>query len=102
MPNSQLVRPDGRPDRITYGWRMPMWDPAGARLETWLPYVHEHLRALHGSIYETVWMSDHLVPGAPWAPPEWDTLECITTLTHFASLYPGYRYGQIVLGNSFR
>jgi alkanesulfonate monooxygenase SsuD/methylene tetrahydromethanopterin reductase-like flavin-dependent oxidoreductase (luciferase family) len=71
-------------------------------METWLPYVHEHLRALQGSIYETVWMSDHLVPGAPWAPPAWDTLECITTLTHFASLYPRYRYGQIVLGNSFR
>ena len=73
---------------------MPMWDPAGARLETWLPYVHDHLRALEGSIYETVWMSDHLVPGATWAPPDWDTLECLTALVHFASLYPGYRYGR--------
>jgi alkanesulfonate monooxygenase SsuD/methylene tetrahydromethanopterin reductase-like flavin-dependent oxidoreductase (luciferase family) len=47
-------------------------------------------------------MSDHLVPGATWAPPEWDTLECITALIHFATLHPRYRYGQIVLGNSFR
>jgi alkanesulfonate monooxygenase SsuD/methylene tetrahydromethanopterin reductase-like flavin-dependent oxidoreductase (luciferase family) len=47
-------------------------------------------------------MSDHLVPGATWAPPEWDTLECVTALIHFASRYPEYRYGQIVLGNSFR
>jgi alkanesulfonate monooxygenase SsuD/methylene tetrahydromethanopterin reductase-like flavin-dependent oxidoreductase (luciferase family) len=92
----------GRRSAISYGWRMPMWDPAGARLETWLPHIHEHLRALDGSIYETVWMSDHLVPGARWAPPHWDTLECITALVHFASLYPGYRYGQIVLGNSYR
>ena len=92
----------GRPARVSFGWRMPMWDPAGARLETWLPHVHEHLRALEGSIYETVWMSDHLVPGANWAPPAWDTLECITALVHFASLYPRYRYGQIVLGNSYR
>src|SRR5215472_1810774 len=81
---------------------MPMWDPAGAPLETWLPHVHEHLRALDRSVYETVWMSDHLVPGANWAPPHWDTLECVTALIHFATLYPRYRYGQIVLGNSFR
>lgn len=100
---SQHVAPaKGRPNRITYGWRMPMWDPAGERLQTWLPHVHEHLQALQGSIYESVWMSDHLVPGTTWAPPEWDTLECITALIHFATLYPRYRYGQIVLGNSFR
>jgi alkanesulfonate monooxygenase SsuD/methylene tetrahydromethanopterin reductase-like flavin-dependent oxidoreductase (luciferase family) len=81
---------------------MPMWDPGGAKLATWLPGIHEHLRALQHSIYQSVWMSDHLVPGTLWAPPEWDTLECITSLVHFASLYPEYRYGQIVLGNSYR
>jgi alkanesulfonate monooxygenase SsuD/methylene tetrahydromethanopterin reductase-like flavin-dependent oxidoreductase (luciferase family) len=99
---TQETRPRGRPDQITYGWRMPMWDPGGAKLSTWLPHIHEHLRALQGSIYQSVWMSDHLVPGTLWAPPEWDTLECITSLVHFASLYPDYRYGQIVLGNSYR
>ncbi|MGH2457521.1 MAG: hypothetical protein ACRDIY_01475, partial [Chloroflexota bacterium] len=92
----------GRPDQVTFGWRMPMWDPAGAKLGTWLPSIHEHLSALKGGIFQTVWMSDHLVPGADWAPADWDTLECGTALIHFASLYPGYRYGQIVLGNSFR
>jgi alkanesulfonate monooxygenase SsuD/methylene tetrahydromethanopterin reductase-like flavin-dependent oxidoreductase (luciferase family) len=92
----------GRPDQVTYGWRMPMWDPGGAKLGSWLPHVHEHLEALRESIFETVWMSDHLVPGANWAPPEWDTLECVTALIHFATLYPRYRYGQIVLGNSYR
>lgn len=97
-----MANPRGRPGRVTYGWRMPMWDPAGEKLQAWLPHVHDHLRALQGSLYESVWMSDHLVPGTTWAPPEWDTLECITALTHFASLYPRYRYGQIVLGNSFR
>jgi alkanesulfonate monooxygenase SsuD/methylene tetrahydromethanopterin reductase-like flavin-dependent oxidoreductase (luciferase family) len=92
----------GRPDRVTYGWRMPMWDPAGAKLRTWLPAVRENLDAFKGTPLETVWMSDHLVPGALWAPPEWDTLECMTALIHVATLYPGFRYGQIVLGNSFR
>jgi alkanesulfonate monooxygenase SsuD/methylene tetrahydromethanopterin reductase-like flavin-dependent oxidoreductase (luciferase family) len=94
--------PKGRPNQITYGWRMPMWDPAGRKLEAWLPDVRAHLDALRGSIFQSVWMSDHLVPGSTWAPPQWDTLECVTTLIHFATLYPNYRYGQIVLGNSFR
>jgi alkanesulfonate monooxygenase SsuD/methylene tetrahydromethanopterin reductase-like flavin-dependent oxidoreductase (luciferase family) len=97
-----MANAKGRPNQVTYGWRMPMWDPAGAKLGTWLPHVQEHLAALKDSIYQTVWMSDHLVPGTTWAPPEWDTLECVTALIHFASLYPSYRYGQIVLGNSFR
>ncbi len=76
--------------------------PGRARLGSWLPAVNEHLAALEGSIYGTVWMSDHLVPGSNWAPPQWDTLECVTALIHFASLFPNYRYGQIVLGNSYR
>lgn len=79
-----------------------MWDPAGAKLDSWLPAVREHLDALRDSVYQTVWMSDHLVPGSNWAPPQWDTLECVTALIHFATLYPNYRYGQIVLGNSYR
>ena len=87
---------------VTFGWRMPMWDPGGAKLETWLPGVREHLERLPTSVYQTVWLSDHLVPGAGWAPPEWDTLECVTALIHFATAYPRYRYGQIVLGNSYR
>ena len=87
---------------VTYGWRMPMWDPAGAPLGDWLPDVRRHLEALPREVFETVWMSDHLVPGTTWAPPEWDTLECVTALMHFATAHPEYRYGQIVLGNSFR
>jgi alkanesulfonate monooxygenase SsuD/methylene tetrahydromethanopterin reductase-like flavin-dependent oxidoreductase (luciferase family) len=87
---------------VTFGWRMPMWDPGGAKLPGWLPAVREHLDRLPTSVYQTVWLSDHLVPGAGWAPPEWDTLECVTATIHFATAYPQYRYGQIVLGNSYR
>ena len=87
---------------VTYGWRMPMWDPGGAKLPAWLPAVRAHLDRLPTDVFQTVWLSDHLVPGAGWAPPEWDTLECVTATIHFATAYPQYRYGQIVLGNSYR
>jgi alkanesulfonate monooxygenase SsuD/methylene tetrahydromethanopterin reductase-like flavin-dependent oxidoreductase (luciferase family) len=89
-------------DEITFGWRMPMWDPAGAPLAAWLPGIRDHLDALPRETFQTVWMSDHFVPGTTWAPPEWDTLECLTALIHFATAYPDFRYGQIVLGNSYR
>ena len=75
---------------------------AGAPLAAWLPDVRRHLDALPQGTFRTVWLSDHLVPGTAWAPPQWDTLECLTALLHFATAYPGYRYGQIVLGNSYR
>jgi alkanesulfonate monooxygenase SsuD/methylene tetrahydromethanopterin reductase-like flavin-dependent oxidoreductase (luciferase family) len=91
-----------RQEHVTFGWRMPMWDPAGTKLDAWIPAVRQHLAELPRDVFQTVWMSDHLVPGTGWAPPEWDTLECVTALIHFASLHPEYRYGQIVLGNSYR
>ncbi|HLH73882.1 MAG TPA: hypothetical protein VKX96_11420, partial [Chloroflexota bacterium] len=97
-----MSNPRGRPNQITFGWRIPMWDPAGAKLETWLPHVHEHMAALQNSVFQTVWLSDHLIPGSTWANPSWDQLECMTTMIHFATLFPRYRYGQIVIGNSFR
>jgi alkanesulfonate monooxygenase SsuD/methylene tetrahydromethanopterin reductase-like flavin-dependent oxidoreductase (luciferase family) len=87
---------------ITFGWRMPMWDPAGAPLGDWLPDVRRNLDALPADTFRTIWLSDHFVPGTTWAPPHWDTLECMTALIHFATAYPRYRYGQIVLGNSYR
>jgi alkanesulfonate monooxygenase SsuD/methylene tetrahydromethanopterin reductase-like flavin-dependent oxidoreductase (luciferase family) len=64
--------------------------------------VRHHLDELPRDVFESVWLSDHLVPGQVTAPPEWDTLECMTATIHFATAYPQYRYGQIVLGNSFR
>jgi alkanesulfonate monooxygenase SsuD/methylene tetrahydromethanopterin reductase-like flavin-dependent oxidoreductase (luciferase family) len=78
-----------------------MWDPAGAPAHTWLPGVHANLAALRGS-FDSVWLSDHFVPGAGWMPPQTDALECWTATAAFATAYPEYDFGQIVLGNSYR
>jgi alkanesulfonate monooxygenase SsuD/methylene tetrahydromethanopterin reductase-like flavin-dependent oxidoreductase (luciferase family) len=78
-----------------------MWDPDGARAHTWLPAVHENLATLSGK-FDSVWLSDHFVPGAGWKSPETDTLECWTATAAFAMAYPAFRYGQIVMGNSYR
>ncbi len=78
-----------------------MWDPDGAPLAIWLPGVHATLDALRGT-YESVWLSDHLVPGAGWKSPDTDTLECWTATAAMAMAYPDYLFGQIVMGNSYR
>ena len=98
---STMAPGSGRSAPLKFGWRVPMWDPDLAPAAAWLPAVRANLDTLRG-LYDSIWLSDHLVPGTPWMPPEPDTLECWTAVTHFATAYPEYQVGQIVLGNSYR
>ena len=95
------VRGSGRDAPLRFGWRMPMWDPAGAPATSWLPAARANLAALRGK-YDSVWLSDHFVPGTNWMPPEPDTLECWTATVHFSAVFPEYQYGQVVMGNNYR
>jgi alkanesulfonate monooxygenase SsuD/methylene tetrahydromethanopterin reductase-like flavin-dependent oxidoreductase (luciferase family) len=95
------VRGSGRDAPLRFGWRMPMWDPDGKPATSWLPAVRGNLAALRGK-YDSVWLSDHFVPGTRWMPPEPDTLECWTATVHFSAAFPEYQYGQIVMGNNYR
>ena len=98
---SRMKPGSGRSVPVTFGWRMPMWDPDGAPVGSWLPAVHENLDALAGRL-DRVWLSDHFVPGAGWKSPDADTLECWTTTAALSLRHPSYRFGQIVMGNSYR
>lgn len=91
----------GRNAPVEFGWRMPMWDPDKAPATTWMPHVHATLGAIEGH-YESVWLSDHLVPGAGWMSPEPDTLECWAATCYLAGQHRSFKYGQIVMGNSYR
>ncbi len=86
---------------VTYGWRLPMWphdDTPAFVLQT---QIEHHLRQLSG-LCSTVWLSDHFVPGNGWRGAPTDTLEAWSALCHFAAAFPAYRYGHIVLANSYR
>jgi alkanesulfonate monooxygenase SsuD/methylene tetrahydromethanopterin reductase-like flavin-dependent oxidoreductase (luciferase family) len=91
----------GRSAPVRFGWRMPMWDPDGAPATAWLPDVRANLEALRGK-YDSVWLSDHFIPGTRWMPYQPDTLECWTGTAFWAGAFPDFQYGQIVMGNSFR
>ena len=78
------VRGSGRDAPLRFGWRMPMWNPAGAPATSWLPAVRGNLAALRSKC-DSDWLSDHFVPGTRWMPSEPDTLECWTATVHFSA-----------------
>jgi alkanesulfonate monooxygenase SsuD/methylene tetrahydromethanopterin reductase-like flavin-dependent oxidoreductase (luciferase family) len=86
---------------LTFGWRMATFSTDGSPGTQLRDDVAEHLRRLDGHL-DTVWVQDHLMPEHPWTRPEWDSFECWSTLTHWAAAFPSYRFGTIVLANSFR
>src|SRR5919202_846137 len=92
MPSStmhRLVEP------LAFGWRLPMWDPDGAPAREWFPSALANMDALHGQ-FDSIWLSDHFVPGTRWMPAEPDALECWTATSYLAARYDKYRFGQIV------
>lgn len=86
---------------VQFGWRLPMWPADDTPMPLLLSQIREHLARLDGH-FDSVWLSDHFVPGNNWKEPETPTLECWTAMVHFATAYPSFRYGNIVLANSYR
>lgn len=69
--------------------------------ESMWPAIIDHLKALTGS-YDPIWLSDHVVPPQPWLGPSLPTLDAWTSLVHYAAAFPAYRFGNLVMNNSFR
>ncbi|MGE3911764.1 MAG: LLM class flavin-dependent oxidoreductase [Chloroflexota bacterium] len=87
--------------KLEFGWRMATFSTDGTPGRQVLDDVKAHMTALQDHI-DTVWVQDHLMPETPWTQPTWDSFECWSTLAHWAGAYPSYRFGTIVLANSFR
>ena len=86
---------------ITFGWRLPIWADDDTPAAQFAREAGEFLHAVKGH-FDTIWVPDHIIPGQKWRPASSHTLEAWTTLVHFASAYPAYRYGHSVMNNGFR
>jgi alkanesulfonate monooxygenase SsuD/methylene tetrahydromethanopterin reductase-like flavin-dependent oxidoreductase (luciferase family) len=86
---------------VRFGWRLPMWPADDTPGIVLVHQIENHLRRIEGA-FQSVWLSDHFVPGNDWRGPEPDTLEAWSALCHFAAAFPAYTYGHIVLANSYR
>ena len=87
--------------KLEFGWRLPTFSTDGSPGTGELEHARDHLRRLEPHV-DTVWVQDHLVPEAAWANPQWDSFEAWSTLVYLAGAFPHYRFGTIVLANSFR
>ena len=65
----------------------------------YVPQIINYLSPLEDKFY-SVWLPDHLVPKTP---PWWGgILECTTTIAYLSAIFTNFRFGSLVLCNSFR
>ena len=67
----------------------------GSAMQEVLEHDRNCIEALSTSI-TTLWLEDHLQWG------QTDSLECFTTLSYLAALYPQFKVGTLVLAQSYR
>jgi alkanesulfonate monooxygenase SsuD/methylene tetrahydromethanopterin reductase-like flavin-dependent oxidoreductase (luciferase family) len=72
----------------------PGWVRPGSR-KTFVADIRQSLERIDG-VFDSVWIPDHFQLGAH------DVVECWTTMSHFAALYPSLQFGTMVVAHSFR
>lgn len=85
-----------------FGWRVPDFPVDGSDNASFQAQTVENLDALVQGGYASAWVADHFIPWAHWQDKHTPSVECWTTLTHFAALYPQLTWGTIVLCQSYR
>ncbi len=88
-------------DPVEFGWRIPDFPVDGTRGGAFVDQIVSTLEAIRGS-FTTAWAADHFVPWAKFQDPATDTYECWTTLAYLAGLFPDFKFGSIVLSQSYR
>lgn len=80
--------------KIEFGWAIPSGARATTHRAVFLQDLDGYFNALTG--FSTAWMTDHF----QWE--ERDTLESWTTLCYLASQYSRFKFGNVVLCQSYR
>lgn len=86
---------------LRFGWHMPSCPVDGSDGGVFLDQLRHALAQLQPH-FDSVWVDDHVVPGASWLPNETPYLECLTTIAYLAPLYPTLQFGSSVLCQSYR
>jgi alkanesulfonate monooxygenase SsuD/methylene tetrahydromethanopterin reductase-like flavin-dependent oxidoreductase (luciferase family) len=81
---------------VQFGWTLPAGPHSVEARATFLADVRRALDLVDGR-FDSAWVIDHFqIRGGH------DILECWTTLTYLAALYPSFQFGTGVLGQSYR
>lgn len=86
---------------LKFGWHMPSFPVDGSDGAAFVAQI-DHTLARIQHAFDSVWVDDHLMPWATWQSNDTPYMECLTTITHFATRYPSLYFGASVLCQSYR
>lgn len=86
---------------LRFGWHIPSFPVDGSDGATFVAQIHHTLRTIH-PYFNSIWVDDHLMPWAKWQSNDTPYLECVTTMTYLAAMYPTLDIGASVLCQSYR
>ena len=87
--------------KLKFGWHMHSFPVDGSSGPAFLEQIQQTIDHVH-PYFDSVWVDDHLMPWANWQANDTPYLECLTTLSYFASAYPNLNFGASVLCQSYR
>jgi alkanesulfonate monooxygenase SsuD/methylene tetrahydromethanopterin reductase-like flavin-dependent oxidoreductase (luciferase family) len=87
--------------RIGFGWRIPEFPVDGSRGRAFASQVLESLELVE-EVFDSAWVSDHMMPWAEWQSPDTDNLEGWSTVNYLIGVFRRLSFGHIVLCNSYR
>jgi alkanesulfonate monooxygenase SsuD/methylene tetrahydromethanopterin reductase-like flavin-dependent oxidoreductase (luciferase family) len=86
---------------LQFGWRVPDFPVDGSDTLAFRDQIFSYMDALQGGL-DSAWVADHFVPWMGSWDQTADTFECLTTLTYLCARYPAFKFGTIVLSQSYR
>ncbi|MCJ7609087.1 LLM class flavin-dependent oxidoreductase [Candidatus Bathyarchaeota archaeon] len=87
--------------KIEFGVKVATFPSDGVNGQAFIDRILGFIKGT-GDSYKTIWVSDHLTPWTKGLPQTLDTLECMTTVSYLAGIFPDRHFATAVLSNSFR
>ncbi len=84
---------------VRFGIIVPFEELVKSRVSESVSQTMTYLKGLEDT-FESAWVPDHLVPFTPAFMG--GIFECLTTISYLSGVFKKYRFGSLVLGNSFR
>lgn len=87
--------------QLKFGWHLHSFPVDGSSGPSFVQQIHNTLDYVQHN-FDSAWVDDHVWPWATWQADDTPYLECMTTIAHFAALYPTLKFGSSVLSQSYR
>lgn len=87
--------------KVKFGWVVPSQAPVANSGALFVDQVIGCLEKVQDR-FDSVWVPDHFHPPISDSDNEAAVLECLTTISYLAGIFPQFDFGSIVLSQSYR